>query len=64
MNMTEPKSAKRWVIWKGFVPATDPRYQGGWNYLGGKNLSLRSAEPSAPQGSEPPTPLRPLASKP
>ena len=33
-------------IYKGSVPATDPRYSGGWNYLGGKNLNPHSAKPS------------------
>ena len=38
------------VIYKGSVPATDPRYGGGWNYLSGKNLNPHSARPSREQG--------------
>jgi hypothetical protein len=35
------------VIYKGSVPPDDPRYQGGWNYLGPKNLNPHSG-PDAP----------------
>jgi len=33
------------ITYKG-VPVTDPRYSGGWNFLGGKNLNPCSAKPS------------------
>jgi hypothetical protein len=46
---------KTGVIWKGWVPDTDPRYKSGWNYLSGKNLSQPSgtkSQEATPQNKE------------
>ena len=41
--MTGPKTKKVGITYHGSVPATDPRYQSGWNFLSGKNLNPQSA---------------------
>jgi hypothetical protein len=46
MATTGKETPKALGIWEGFVPDTDPRYGGGWNYLSGKNLNPHSAKPS------------------
>jgi len=38
---TQPKGG---ATFHGFVPDTDPRYNGGWNYLSGKNLRAKPLE--------------------
>jgi hypothetical protein len=43
--MTEIKTRRGRVIWQGSVPATDPFYQNGWNFLTGSNLRPPSKEP-------------------
>jgi hypothetical protein len=48
----QPTSSKRpagKATYHGSVPASDPRYQSGWNFLSGKNLAqLRGGEPTSP----------------
>jgi hypothetical protein len=34
------------VIWHGWLPAADPMYNSGWNYIAGKQLNPRSSRPS------------------
>jgi hypothetical protein len=48
-----PKTRKGRVIWHGFVPDTDPRYQSGWNYLCGKNLNPHSADEPQEEAAPP-----------
>jgi hypothetical protein len=57
VNTTGKQIRKARVIWKGWVPDTDPRYSGGWNYLGGKNLNPHSAKPSREHVKPPPLDL-------
>jgi hypothetical protein len=40
VRTTGPKTPQAGATFHGFVPDTDPRYNGGWNYLSGKNLNL------------------------
>jgi hypothetical protein len=48
------------VTYLGLLPATDPIYKAGWNFLSGKNLNPRfkkqstAAEQPAPQGQSDP----------
>lgn len=44
--MTEKKTQPNRVIYKGMAADTDEIYQGGWNYLAGKNLNPQSGAPS------------------
>jgi hypothetical protein len=37
--ITGKKNKQAKIIWHGFVPDTDPRYSGGWNFISGKNLN-------------------------
>ena len=53
--MTGPKTRRGGITYRGSVPATDPRYQSGWNFLSGKNLSPPSPKPS-PKPEEPKEP--------
>ena len=57
--MTGKKTRKGGTTWKGWVPATDPRYGGGWNYLSGKNLNQPSGTKS--QEATPPNKEREAA---
>jgi len=60
-----PKTRRGRVIDLGWVPATDPRYQSGWNFLSGKNLNPRSGkastETSPPPSTKPPEEDKPQA---
>jgi len=49
VSTNEKKTPKAGITWKGFVPDTDPRYKGGWNYLSGKNLNPHSEKASKEQ---------------
>ena len=44
MRTTGPKTPQAGATFHGFVPDTDPRYNGGWNYLSGKNLRPKPPE--------------------
>ena len=48
--MTGKKTPRGRVTYHGSVPATDPRYSSGWNFLSGKNLSPPSLTPSNAAG--------------
>jgi hypothetical protein len=50
-----PKTRRGGLIYLGSVPDTDPRYQSGWNFLSGKNLSQLSGKAS----TEPSSPTKP-----
>ena len=59
--MTEKKTQPNRVICKGMAADTDEIYQGGWNYLAGKNLNPQSGVPSTTptQPAPPQTPETP-----
>ncbi len=43
--MTGKKIQTGGVTYHGFLPDTDPIYQGGWNFLNGKNLKSGTVNP-------------------
>ena len=60
MKTTEPKKKKAGATWGGFLPDTDPIYQGGWNFLTGANLNPALPPPSDEKPAEEPvTPAPP-----
>jgi|NGEPerStandDraft_6_1074524.scaffolds.fasta_scaffold556811_2 hypothetical protein len=40
-----PRRKKGGLTYRGSLPDTDPIYQGGWNFLSGKNLKPTDDEP-------------------
>jgi hypothetical protein len=48
--MTEVKKKPPGATWHGFLPATDPIYRGGWNFLLAPNLKPEAKR--APQGDD------------
>ncbi len=40
------------LTYRGSLPATDPIYQGGWNFIAGKNLNSRYVEKSIGKARE------------
>jgi len=47
-----PKTRRGGATYRGSVPATDPRYQSGWNFLSGKNLNQPSGKASTETETE------------
>ena len=56
VNTTGQKTQKGGATYRGSLPATDPIYKSGWNYLSGKNLNPHSGKPSSAPNQPPKRP--------
>ena len=56
MRTTGQKTRRVGATYRGSVPDTDPLYQGGWNFILGRNLNLQSGEASTDTSPPPAAP--------
>jgi hypothetical protein len=59
MATTGKKMPRGALTYHGFLPATDPRYRSGWNFLSGKFLNPQSTKPSNEPAKPPQKPEEP-----